>query len=182
MENKKIHKKIIRPGFIFLLFIFSCGSESETQLESTAEQMYDNEILNPRITIHQEENIVIHSTSNKLFKDEGEDAILVGKVVSKFFNDDGAHISTLYSDSAIVENISNNLRAYGNVRVISDSGYTLISEEIMWDNQYKLITSENSVTFTDKSNTTVKGVGFESDMDLTNYKIFKFIGSFEDSK
>jgi LPS export ABC transporter protein LptC len=182
MENKKTHKKIIRLEFIFLLFIFSCGSESETQLESIPEQMYDNEILNPRISIHQEENIVIHSTSNKLFKDEGEDAILVGEVVSEFFDDEGVHISTLYSDSAIVENVSNNLRAYGNVRVISDSGYTLISEEIMWDNQYKLITSQVSVTFTDKSNTTVKGVGFESDMDLTNYKIFKFIGSFEDSE
>ena len=182
MENKKTYKKIIRPEFIFLLFILSCGSESETQLESIPAQMYDNEILNPRISIHQEENIVIHSTSDKLFKDEGEDAILVGEVVSKFFNDDGVHISTLYSDSAIVENISNNLRAYGNVRVISDSGYTLISEEIMWDNQYKLITSQDSVTFTDKSNTMIKGVGFESDMDLTNYKIFKFIGSFEDSE
>ena len=78
--------------------------------------------------------------------------------------------------------MSNNLRAYGNVRVISDSGYTLISEEIMWDNQYKLITSQDSVTFTDRSNTMFKGVGFESDIDLTNYKIFKFIGSFEDSE
>ena len=84
MENKKTHKKIIRPEFIFLLFILSCGSESETQLESIPAQMYDNEILNPRISIHQEENIVIHSTSDKLFKDEGEDAILVGEVVSKF--------------------------------------------------------------------------------------------------
>ena len=162
MDNKKTHKKVIRPEFIFLLFIFSCGSEFDTQLELIPEQMYDNEILNPKISIHQEENIVIRSTSNKLFKDEGEDAILVGEVVSKFFNDNGVHISTLYSDSAIVENISNNLRAYGDVRVVSDSGYTLISEEIMWDNQYKMITSQDSVTFTDKSNTTIKGVGFVS--------------------
>ena len=164
------------------LFLLSCGSESNLDLESEPNQIYDNEVTNPRVNIYQQGNIVIESTSEKLFKNDGDDAMLVGKVVAKFFNDDGVYISTLFSDSAIVENISNNLRAYGSVKVISDSGYTLLSDQINWNNQYKLITSKDSVTFTDRSNTTVMGVGFESDMDLTNYKIFKFIGNFEDSK
>jgi len=164
------------------LCLFSCGSDSNLDLDSEPTQIYDNEIKNPKINIYQQHNMVVQSTSNKLLKNDGEDATLVGNVIAKFFNDDGNYISTLYSDSAIVENISNNLRAYGNVKVISDSGYTLLSDQINWDNQYKLITSKDSVTLTDKSNTTVMGVGFESDMDLTNYKIFKFIGSFEDSK
>ena len=163
-------------------FLLSCGSESNLDLESEPNQIYDNEVTNPRVNIYQQGNIVIESTSEKLFKNDGDDAMLVGKVVAKFFNDDGVYISTLFSDSAIVENISNNLRAYGSVKVISDSGYTLLSDQINWNNQYKLITSKDSVTFTDRSNTTVMGVGFESDMDLTNYKIFKFIGNFEDSK
>ena len=169
-------------SLFFLILIFSCGSESNLDLDVEPTQMYDNEIKNPKINIYQQHNMVVQSTSNKLLKNDGEDATLVGNVNAKFFNDDGNYISTLYSDSAIVENISNNLRAYGNVKVISDSGYTLLSDQINWDNQYKLITSKDSVTLTDKSNTTVMGVGFESDMDLTNYKIFKFIGSFEDSK
>ncbi len=164
------------------LCLFSCGSDSNLDLDSEPTQIYDNEIKNPKINIYQQHNMVVQSTSNKLLKNDGEDATLVGNVIAKFFNDEGNYISTLYSDSAIVENISNNLRAYGNVKVISDSGYTLLSDQINWDNQYKLITSKDSVTLTDKSNTTVMGVGFESDMDLTNYKIFKFIGSFEDSK
>tara|TARA_Y100001936_G_C15766704_1_gene504069 strand:+ start:182 stop:712 length:531 start_codon:yes stop_codon:yes gene_type:complete len=164
------------------LCLFSCGSDSNLDLDAESTQIYDNEIKNPKINIYQQHNMVVQSTSNTLLKNDGEDATLVGNVIAKFFNDDGNYISTLYSDSAIVENISNNLRAYGNVKVISDSGYTLLSDQINWDNQYKLITSKDSVTLTDKSNTTVMGVGFESDMDLTNYKIFKFIGSFEDSK
>ena len=57
--------------------------------------------------------------------------------------------------------------------MVSDSGYVLLSDQINWDNQYKLITSKDSVTFTDRSNTTVMGVGFESDMDLTKWKIKK---------
>jgi len=164
------------------MFLVSCGSESNLDLEAEPTQVYDSEVTNPRVNIYQQDNMVVQSTSKKLLKNDGEDATLVGDVVAKFFNDDGVYISTLYSDSAIVENISNNLRAYGNVKVVSDSGYTLLSDQINWDNQYKLITSKDSVTFTDKSNTTVMGVGFESDMDLTNYKIFQFIGSFEDSE
>ena len=58
---------------------------------------------------------VIYATANTLFKDEGEDAVLIGDVISNFFNDSGEHISTLYSDSAIVESFTNNLKAFGNV-------------------------------------------------------------------
>ena len=173
--------KIISKLFLFL-FLFSCGSESNVELESETTQLYDNEITNSKINIYQEQNIVIKSTSDRLLKNDGEDTMLVGSVVSKFFNDEGVHISTLYSDSAVVESISNNLKAYGNVKVVSDSGYTLLSNQINWDNQYKLITSKDSVLFTDRSNTTVRGVGFKSDMNLTNYKIFDFIGSFEESE
>ena len=123
----------------------------------------------------QEDSIRLHKLRSKV------DAILIGNVVSNFFDEDGGHITTLHSDSAIVENISNNLRAFGNVTVISDSGYTLKSNQIMWNNQYKLITSEDSILLTDITGNNIRGVGFESDMDLTNYKIYKFIGSFEEN-
>ena len=171
-----------RSTLLLLALIISCGSDSTTKMKASSEYLYDNEIFNPEISIYQEEYLVISSTSRKLTKNEGKDALLTGEVVSKFFNEDGSHISTLYSDSAIVESVSNNLRAFGNVTVISDSGYTLKSDQILWDNQYKLITSEDSVLLTDKSKNTIKGIGFESDMDLTNYKIFKFIGNFKETE
>ena len=181
---KRCIVKHIKHRSILLLsaLIISCGSDSNVKMKASSEHLYDNEIFNPEISIYQEQDLVISSTSRKLIKNEWKDAILTGDVVSKFFNEDGSHISTLYSDSAIVESVSNNLRAFGNVTVISDSGYTLKSDQILWDNQYKLITSEDSVLLTDKSKNTIKGIGFESDMDLTNYKIFKFIGNFEETK
>ena len=129
-----------RSTLLLSALIISCGSDSDAKREAPSEHLYDNEIFNPEISIYQEQELVISSTSKKLIKNEGKDAILTGDVVSKFFNEDGSHISTLYSDSAIVESVSNNLRAYGNVTVVSDSGYTLKSDQILWDNQYKLIT------------------------------------------
>ena len=161
--------------------LLSCGGENN-DISTLGEAMYDNEISNPKIKIYQEHNKVIYATANQLLKDEGKDAILIGGVVSNFFNDSGAHISTLYSDSAIVENFSNNLRAFGNVKVVSDSGYTLFSDKIYWNNQYKLVTSDDSVMFTNSYKDTMYGVGFESDIDLTHSKIFKPFGIVKERK
>jgi len=92
------------------------------------------------------------------------------------------HRRPLYSDSAIVESFSNNLRAFGNVKVVSDSGYTLFSDKIYWNNQYKLVTSDDSVMFTNSYRDTMYGVGFESDVDLTRSKIFKPFGVVKERK
>jgi len=162
------------------LCLISCGGNDDISMLGDA--IYDNEISNPKIKIFQEHNKVIYATANRLLKNEGKDAILVGNVISNFFNDSGIHISTLYSDSAIVESFSNNLRAFGNVKVVSDSGYTLFSDKIYWNNQYKLVTSDDSVMFTNSYRDTMYGVGFESDMDLTRSKIFKPFGVVKERK
>ncbi len=159
----------------FILFLLSCGNEN-LDIPAKAYSGYDNEILNPKISIYQEKHMVIYSIAERLLKNENEDALLIGNVVADFFSDTGLHRSTLYSDSAVVEKISNNLKALGNVKVVSDSGYTLFSNEIYWNNQYKLVTSNDSVVFTNSLNDTLYGVGFESDMDLTNSKIYKPYG------
>ena len=170
--NKYIKLNIkLLIGFIAI----ACSRETNS-LEMLGDAMYDNEISEPKIKIYQEHNKVIYATANTLFKDEGEDAVLIGDVISNFFNDSGEHISTLYSDSAIVESFTNNLKAFGNVKVISDSGYTLLSNKIYWNNQYKLVTSDDSVMFTNSFKDTMYGIGFESDIDLTHSKIFKPFG------
>ena len=176
--NKYTRLKIY--SLIGVCFI-SCSSDND-RASTLGEAAYDNEILRPKIKIYQEHNKVIYATADKLLKDEGKDAILIGKVISNFFNDSGAHISTLYSDSAIVESFSNNLRAFGNVKVVSDSGYTLFSDRIYWNNQYKLVTSDDSVMFTNSYKDTMYGVGFESDIDLTHSKIYKPFGIVKERK
>jgi len=169
-----------RTYICFFIAIIACSSDSQFSSKPINKSVHDNEIFNPKINIFQDEHLAVLSNSDRLIKDDGKDAVLIGNVVSDFFNEEGKHITTLYSDSAIVENISNNLKAFGNVTVVSDSGFTLKSNEILWNNQYKLITSEDSILLTDKFNNKIRGIGFESDMDLTNYKIFKFIGSFKE--
>ena len=88
----------------------------------------------------------------------------------------GKHISMLYADSARIDEQNNDLKANGNVYVVSDSGYTLSTSEILWDNRYRMIIAEDSVMFTTTDGDTLYGVGFESDMDLERWKISRPFG------
>jgi len=134
---------------------------------------HDHDIYHPEINISRGNSKIVSARSQYLIKNGDTDALLKGEVSADFFNEDGDHVSILYSDSARINQRTNNLRAMGNVRVVSDSGYTLSANTILWDNQYKLIESEDSVMFTTTEEDTMYGIGFESDMDLSQWKIFK---------
>ena len=155
---------------------FTCSGKTEFNEGGTSEDLIENEIWNPIIILTREENKIVTAKSDKLYKNSNEMALLVGNVEADFFNEMGNHMSILYSDSARINEQSNNLHANGNVFVVSDSGYTLTTSEILWDNRYRMIIAEDSVMFTTTDGDTLYGVGFESDMDLERWKISKPFG------
>ena len=155
---------------------FGCSGDIEISESRSSEDLMGNEIWNPYIVLSREENIIVTAKSDKLYKKSNEMALLVGNVEADFFNELGTHTSILYSDSARINEQSNNLHANGNVFVISDSGYTLTASEILWDNRYRMIIAEDSVMFTTTDGDTLYGVGFESDIDLERWKISKPFG------
>lgn len=167
----------MKNGFFLFLIIIGCHRNVETNNGLTTESFVENEIWQPKIVITRKEVKVVDASSEKLLKNTNEDALLIGNVKVDFYNDAGEHLSILYSDSARINNKNNNLYATGNVIVISDSGYTLSAKELLWDNQYKLIVSKDSIMFTSTQEDTMYGVGFESDMDLTHIRIFRPHGS-----
>ncbi len=120
--------------------------------------------------------MTIRSQAEKLVKNNNENALLTGSVVTDFFNENGEHSSILYSDSARIRENTNSFEAIGHVKVISDSGLTLQTRKLIWDNRYKLVISKDSVMFTTESEDTLYGVGFESDMDLSHWRIEKPTG------
>ena len=157
------------------LFI-ACGSRGESDNSDSTEELIENEIWNPLIILSREESRVVSAKAKKLYQSSNELALLVGNVEVDFFSEEGDHISILYSDSAQINEQSNNLHANGNVFVVSDSGYTLTTNKILWDNRYKMIIAEDSVMFTTTEGDTMYGVGFESDMDLDQWRIFQIFG------
>ena len=156
--------------------IISCSSMGESDNSDFTEELIENEIWNPLIILSREESRVVAAKAEKLYQSSNELALLVGNVEVDFFSEEGDHISILYSDSAQINEQSNNLHANGNVFVVSDSGYTLTTSKILWDNRYKMIIAEDSVMFTTTEGDTMYGVGFESDMDLDQWRIFRIYG------
>ena len=153
----------------------SC-SKVEFNSDVSSEELKENEIWNPVIVLTKEETKIVRAKSEKLYKNTNKMALLVGNVVVDFYNDEGNHISILYSDSARINEQNNNLHANGNVYVVSDSGYTLTTNKILWDNRYEMIVAEDSVMFTHSEGDTLYGIGFESDIDLERFKIFRPFG------
>ena len=99
-------------------------------------------------------------------------------VVVDFFNSEGEHTTKLTSEKASVDEKTNNLEAVGNVVVTSDSGTVVRSDRMYWDNARQLIHSPDFVTITSPTQE-LQGTGFESDHNLTNYRIFKVTGKAE---
>ena len=139
-------------------------------------QNMGNEIWNPLIVLTQKEKKIVKVKSEKLYKKHDDSALLVGDVEVDFFNEEGNHISILYADTARINEKTNDLNANGNVFVVSDSGYTLSTNKLSWNNGYEMIMSEDSVTFTTLEGDTLHGVGFESDSNLEEWKIYKPFG------
>lgn len=171
-------RRIIRLITLLMLvpLFISCGRRGENNNSDTTEELIENEIWNPLIILSREGAKIVAAKAKKLYKNSDEMALLVGNVEVDFFGEGGDHISVLYSDSAQINEQSNNLHANGNVYIVSDSGYTLTTSELFWDNRYKMIIAEDSVMFTTTEGDTMYGVGFESDMDLDQWRIFRIFG------
>ena len=145
---------------------FACHSTSHKESERSSEELMESEIWNPFFILTQGENKLVEAKAEKLYKQRNDDALLVGNVMIDFYNDEGNHISILKSDSARINEQNNNLHANGNVYVVSDSGYTLTTSALVWDNRYEMIMAEDSVMFSHPEGDTLYGIGFESDIDL----------------
>ena len=162
--------------YLMILFIGCYTPSQEVNQKEVKQEIFDNELFNPSIILSRGVNKLVKAESKKMYKNINQFALLVDSVKIDIYDEEGQHMSILYCDSAIINEKNNNLKANGNVIVISDSGYTLNTQKIIWDNSYKLILVEDSVMFTTLEGDTLYGIGFESDADLEEWRIFQPYG------
>ena len=93
-----------------------------------------------------------------------------GKIEVDFYDGDEIHTSHLTAESGEIDERLKNLKAMGNVIVVSDNGETLFTEELLWNNKLQKIVSEVNVMITVEADT-LYGVGFESEAGLDNWTI-----------
>ena len=136
---------------LIITFLSGCTKIDEnTPVESVDNKNFpDQESWKSEITITKEGKRFAQIWAGYIaFYNEKKITILTDSVHADFYDKNGKHNSTLTADSSVVHNQTNDLTAYGNVVVVSDSGIVLQTEVLFWDNEKQKIISDVPVRFT----------------------------------
>lgn len=157
---------------LVLMFIFmGCSSLEEDKNIENIPDLPDQEGFRTTIILTREGKKVALVWANRVQTfEKKKETHLKDSISVDFYNDKGQHRSLLTAKEGIVYNMTYDMMAIGNVKVLSDSGWVLLTERLRWDNQNQKVISDTSCVFiTDKD--TLYGDYFESDPNLTQYVI-----------
>lgn len=158
----------------FISMIQSCSQEDdapriETNVKYPAQEGWASTLIATKngqtAAIIKYGHMMRYEEEKTVYFDEG--------VEVDFFNERGEHTSKLTSRKGRLEELTTNVEALENVVVVSDSGITLSTEKLWWDNALEKVKSDQFVTITTVENDVLHGVGFESDQTLSNWMILE---------
>ena len=151
----------------------------EKKIGETREGLPDAESWNATITLTNKGAKRAVIKSGHLEKYQQRQYILLDQNVdADFYNNQEIYTSNLKSDIAEIDEAKDFLIAMGNVIVVSDSGVTLFTDTLSWNNVDEKIFTDDSVIFITEQSDTLYGVGFKSDLELNNWEILKPTGVF----
>ena len=161
--------------------MFACNNTELNKIGETRDGLPDAESWNATITLTNKGSKRAIINSGHLQKYQQRQYILLDqKVDADFFNEDEIYTSNLKSEIAEIDESKDFLIAMGNVVVVSDSGVTLFTDTLSWDNVEEKIFTDDRVIFITEQNDTLYGVGFKSDVELNNWEIMQPTGVFHD--
>lgn len=168
--------------YIFLLsFLFACQSNELQKSGQTRQGRPDAESWDAVITLTNKgaKRGVIRSGHLEKYN-ENEFILLDQNIDADFFNKEEVFTTNLKSLVAEIDEEEDFLVAIGNVVVVTDSGVTLFTDTLSWDNQKEKVFTSDSVIFITEKKDTLYGIGFESDIELNNWKILQPTGVFNE--
>ena len=171
---------IINFNKIFLIYsiviLLSCSKSELT--DNLIEDVHDQLSTNVEITLTKKGNITAKIKSEILKKNNQSFQLeLYNNVNVNLFDESFQQKSLIKSESAMVNEKENKIKAYGNVEVISDDGKVLKTDSLSWDNNSDRIYTDANLEFITSNTDTLYGTGFESNIDLTDWNILKPKGS-----
>ena len=166
--------KLFKKLTIFsILFLASC-SKNDT-LDEISKDVHDQLSTSIEITLTKKGNITATINSEILKKNNQSLQLeLYDNVNVNLFDENFEHKSLIKSQSAIVNEKENRMKAYGNVIVTSNDGKILMTDSLSWDNNSDKIYTNSNLEFITSDTDTLYGTGFESNIDLTDWNIIRF--------
>ncbi len=163
--------------FLFLIIMCISCSQNESSDNSTKD-VHDQLSSNVEITLTKKGNVTAKIKSQILKKDNQSLQLeLYDNVNVNLFDKNFNQKSLIKSESAIVNEKENKIKAYGNVEVVSNDGKVLKTDSLSWDNNSDKIYTDANLEFITSDTDTLYGTGFESNIDLTEWSILKPKGS-----
>ncbi len=159
---------------IILVVLFSSCTKQSVENMNSRDGLPDQESWGVNIILTDQGIMRAKVESGHLEKyNEKEFILLNNDVKVDFFDANENHTSVLTSQQAEVDQKSNDMKAFGNVVVVSDSGITLYSETLSWKSKDEKLQTKEEIMITTLDNDTLYGIGFESDSDLKNWQIIE---------
>jgi LPS export ABC transporter protein LptC len=163
---------------VLLLISFVLISCDEEKIKPTIDQSFQGDRLPAQeswnstvfFTDSGKTKAILNAGHLQVFEDTKE-TLLDGGIKVDFYNEQEIKTTTLTSKRGRVDETTNDLFALDSVVAVNDSGVVLKSEEIVWRNKNRKITTEKFVTI-ESPEEIIQGYGFESDQQLKNYVIY----------
>ena len=174
-------------ALLFLVAVIACEDKpmqkpeqaiAEISAGEAAEEAPDQISIRPEVIFSDSSDTkaILTAARARIYQKRAETLLDGGMKVIFFEVETGDEASILTADSGRIDDKTRNMRATGNVVVVSeDSGRRLESSLLEWDNKtQKLYSTEFVKIYTPTGN--LQGYGFESDQNLTNYTFYKVSG------
>lgn len=161
-------------------FLSGCADETKPGRDPLPyESLPSNTLYNAEIYFLDSTLMKAHVRAGRVqWYPSQQQTLLDSGVAVVFYSPTGRIAARLWCDSAKVENTTNNMWAYGNVRVISDStGSRLQTQTLQWNQQQRKLSTNDYVRIERSDEVVEGGYGFESDEYLKHYTIFHVRGS-----
>lgn len=163
--------------FIYILLLFGLFSACERDNSASIKvqekvDLPDQEIWNFKITATDKGKLQAVINAGHMQRYENRSVALFDKGVHiDFYDEQGKAASVLTAKGGELDENTNNVKAIGNVLVVSDSGFTLNTEELYYYKESGRILSNVRVMVTTEDGDTLRGVGFESDTQMNSWVI-----------
>jgi lipopolysaccharide export system protein LptC len=162
------------PALIFL----SCEEKFKpTQTNLNTEDSPSQESWNSTVIFSDsgKTKAVLEAKHISVYPNKGYTLIDSGAKVD--FYRDGKIVSTLTGERSKIDDKTKDMEIYDSVVVVNTEGSELRTQKLFWNNKTQKVSSDEFVRIKTPAET-IEGVGFESDQNLKNYKIFKVSGTF----
>jgi LPS export ABC transporter protein LptC len=169
--------KLLATSLLLLLSVGGCNERVRPPVASGSMQdVASQESWNSTITFTDSGRVtgILRAGHIAIFSEKKFTALDSGLTVD-FFDDRERHTSVLTARRGQVNDVTHDFEAHGNVVVVSDSGTTLMTEDLYWTNYTHKIHSQAFVEITSPTEQ-IQGHGFESNQDLKHYIVFKVTG------